>query len=144
MLSDQNEDLDKDIDFVAKIIVIGDSGVGKSSLLECYINEKKVINEDVIMAPTLGVEFYTTFIDSYDKYFKIIVWDTAGQERFRALTRSYYRGAFGAIICFSITDRESFDNISKYIDEIKDMDDINQSEIGMYTQCTCRHFFGQR
>ncbi|XWS59604.1 hypothetical protein CRYUN_Cryun08bG0136400 [Craigia yunnanensis] len=94
-------------DLSFKILLIGDSGVGKSSLLVSFISASA---ED--LAPTIGVDFKIKLLTVGGKKLKLTIWDTAGQERFRTLTSSYYRGAQGIILVYDVTRRETFTNLS--------------------------------
>ncbi|CAN7036998.1 hypothetical protein F2Q70_00006784 [Brassica cretica] len=93
-------------DLSFKILLIGDSGVGKSSLLVSFISTSV---ED--LAPTIGVDFKIKQLTVGGKRLKLTIWDTAGQERFRTLTSSYYRGAQGIILVYDVTRRETFTNL---------------------------------
>eukprot|EP00262_Sarcandra_glabra_P017624 TRINITY_DN6083_c0_g1_i1.p1 TRINITY_DN6083_c0_g1~~TRINITY_DN6083_c0_g1_i1.p1 ORF type:complete len:234 (-),score=39.66 TRINITY_DN6083_c0_g1_i1:121-762(-) len=95
-------------DFSFKILLIGDSGVGKSSLLVSFISN---VADD--LAPTIGVDFKIKLLTVGGKKLKLTIWDTAGQERFRTLTTSYYRGAQGIILVYDVTRRETFTNLSE-------------------------------
>ncbi|XP_016480269.1 ras-related protein RABC2a [Nicotiana tabacum] len=94
-------------DLSFKILLIGDSGVGKSSLLVSFIS-----NAVDDLAPTIGVDFKIKTLTVGGKRLKLTIWDTAGQERFRTLTSSYYRGAQGIILVYDVTRRETFTNLS--------------------------------
>ncbi|XP_057499465.1 ras-related protein RABC2a-like isoform X1 [Actinidia eriantha] len=94
-------------DLSFKILLIGDSGVGKSSLLVSFISNSV---EDI--APTIGVDFKIKHLTVGRKRLKLTIWDTAGQEKFRTLTSSYYRGAQGVILVYDVTRRETFTNLS--------------------------------
>ncbi|GMN39255.1 hypothetical protein TIFTF001_008498 [Ficus carica] len=94
-------------DLSFKILLIGDSGVGKSSLLVSFISAST--ND---LAPTIGVDFKIKLLTVGGKKLKLTIWDTAGQERFRTLTSSYYRGAQGIILVYDVTRRETFTNLS--------------------------------
>ncbi|KAM6593112.1 hypothetical protein CsatA_000815 [Cannabis sativa] len=94
-------------DLSFKILLIGDSGVGKSSLLVSFIS-----NTSDNLAPTIGVDFKIKLLTVDGKKLKLTIWDTAGQERFRTLTSSYYRGAQGIILVYDVTRRETFTNLS--------------------------------
>ncbi|KAH0634728.1 hypothetical protein KY290_035911 [Solanum tuberosum] len=94
-------------DLSFKILLIGDSGVGKSSLLVSFIS-----NAVDDLAPTIGVDFKIKTLSVSGKKLKLTIWDTAGQERFRTLTSSYYRGAQGIILVYDVTRRETFTNLS--------------------------------
>jgi Ras-related protein Rab-1A len=103
-----------DYDYLFKILLIGDSGVGKSCILLRFIEDS--YSEAFIS--TIGVDFKIKTIELDGKIIKLQIWDTAGQERFRTITSSYYRGAHGIIIVFDLTDSESYHNIQQWIDEI--------------------------
>ncbi|KAL1545805.1 Ras-related protein RABC2a [Salvia divinorum] len=90
-----------------KILLIGDSAVGKSSLLVSFISN--VVDD---LSPTVGVDFKIKFLNVGGKKLKLTIWDTAGQERFRTLTSSYYRGAHGIILVYDVTRRDTFTNLS--------------------------------
>ena len=92
-------------DHLVKILLVGDSGVGKSSLLARFISDS--FDEQ---GPTVGVDFKLKHVDVDGTRLKLTVWDTAGQERFRTLTSSYYRGAHGVVFVYDVTSRESFEN----------------------------------
>lgn len=94
-------------DLSFKILLIGDSGVGKSCLLVSFIS-----NAVGDLAPTIGVDFKIKTLTVSGKRLKLTIWDTAGQERFRTLTSSYYRGAQGIILVYDVTRRETFTNLS--------------------------------
>ncbi|KAJ8759134.1 hypothetical protein K2173_004141 [Erythroxylum novogranatense] len=94
-------------DYSFKILLIGDSGVGKSTLLLSFIS-----NSVHDLTPTIGVDFKVKMLNVEDKKLKLTIWDTAGQERFGILTSSYYRGAHGIILVYDVTRRESFLNLS--------------------------------
>ncbi|KAJ1737955.1 SF3a splicing factor complex subunit [Coemansia sp. Benny D160-2] len=103
--------------YVAKLIIIGDMGCGKSSLLrqftEATFSEKT--------NHTIGVEFGTRIVEVQGERIKIQAWDTAGQERFRSVTRSYYRGSIGTIFVYDITNRESFENLDKWMGDARQL-----------------------
>ncbi|TVU30492.1 hypothetical protein EJB05_22119 [Eragrostis curvula] len=97
-----------------KILLIGDSAVGKSSLLVSFVAAAQ-LDDDI--APTIGVDFKIKFLTVGGKKLKLTIWDTAGQERFRTITSSYYRGAQGIILAvlevYDVTKRESFTNLAE-------------------------------
>ena len=101
-------------DFLFKLLLIGDSGVGKSCLLLRFADD--TYTESYIS--TIGVDFKIRTIQLDGKTIKLQVWDTAGQERFRTITSSYYRGAHGIIVVFDVTDQESFNNVKQWLQEI--------------------------
>ena len=97
--------------------MIGDPGVGKSNLLLRYAKNKFKFN----CQSTIGLE-YTTMSMKFDDgvYVKAQIWDTAGQERYRAITNSYYRNAAGALMVYDTTNPISFENIQKWLQELRD------------------------
>jgi Ras-related protein Rab-1A len=97
-----------------KLLLIGDSGVGKSSLLHRFADD---IYTDSYIS-TIGVDFKIKTMSVGDKMVKLQIWDTAGQERFRNITSSYYRGAQGIIVVYDITDVDSFNNVKQWLSEI--------------------------
>lgn len=109
------------MDYVFKIVVIGDSAVGKSQLLTRFSkNEFKTDNR-----ATVGVEFQTKSILIDKKHVKAQIWDTAGQERYRAITTAYYRGALGALIVYDITKADSFEHVNRWLDQLRAHADPN-------------------
>ena len=99
-----------DIEYLFKIIIIGDAGVGKSNILIRYTkNEFDASNK-----PTIGIEFSSKTIDIGGKKVKLQIWDTAGQERYRAVAKQYYKGAAGVMIVYDITKRNTFENLTTY------------------------------
>eukprot|EP01105_Mastigella_eilhardi_P020045 TRINITY_DN4750_c0_g1_i1.p1 TRINITY_DN4750_c0_g1~~TRINITY_DN4750_c0_g1_i1.p1 ORF type:complete len:248 (-),score=43.96 TRINITY_DN4750_c0_g1_i1:123-866(-) len=104
-------------DFLFKFIVIGDANTGKSCLLHRFIEQK--FKRD--STHTIGVEFGAKLVDVGGKTLKLQIWDTAGQERFRSVTRSYYRGAAGALLVYDVTSRESYNHISSWLSDAKSL-----------------------
>ncbi|KAI7998452.1 Ras-related protein RABC2a [Camellia lanceoleosa] len=113
-------------DLSFKILLIGDSGVGKSSLLVSFISNSV---ED--LAPTIGVDFKIKQLTVGGKRLKLTIWDTAGQEKFRTLTSSYYRGAQGIVLVYDVTRRETFTNLSDVWAKEVDLYSTNQDCIKM-------------
>jgi Ras-related protein Rab-2A len=101
--------------YTFKYIVIGDSGVGKSCLLLQFTDKRFEAMHDL----TIGVEFGARVIQLNDQEVKLQIWDTAGQESFRSITRSYYRGACGALLVFDVTNRESFEHLQGWLDDAR-------------------------
>ena len=101
-------------DYLFKLLLIGDSGVGKSSLLLRFSDD----TYETTSNSTIGVDFKIKTVNLDGRVAKLQIWDTAGQERFRTITSSYYRGAHGIIVVYDVTDAESFDNVRKWLNEI--------------------------
>mmetsp|Transcript_28845 Transcript_28845/g.40617 ORF Transcript_28845/g.40617 Transcript_28845/m.40617 type:complete len:211 (-) Transcript_28845:568-1200(-) len=102
-------------DFLFKILVVGESAVGKSSLLLRFADD--TFTEEFIT--TIGVDFKFRTLKIDDSIVKLQIWDTAGQERFRTLTSAYYRGANGVMLAFDVTDLNSFKTVEKWISDIR-------------------------
>ena len=107
---------DATYDYLFKVVLIGDSGVGKSNLLSRFTRNEFSLESK----STIGVEFATRSITVDGKVLKAQCWDTAGQERFRAITSAYYRGAVGAILVFDLSKRATFDNVSRWLSELRE------------------------
>merc|ERR1712167_536481 len=105
----------REYDYLFKLLLIGDSGVGKSCLLLRFADD--TYQESYIS--TIGVDFKIRTIQLEGKTIKLQIWDTAGQERFRTITSSYYRGAHGIIVVYDITDADSFSNVKQWLEEIQ-------------------------
>lgn len=103
-----------DYDYLYKVLLVGDSGVGKSSIMLQYVENQFI--ETFIS--TIGVDFKMRVITVAGHKIKLQIWDTAGQERFRTITTAYYRGAHGILIVYDVTNRVSFDNVSRWQKEI--------------------------
>ena len=101
-------------DFVGKIVVIGESSVGKTNILSRYC--KNEFNKDVKM--TIGVEFFTKIVSIDGKTIKFQIWDTAGQERYKSITKSFFTSTSAAIIVFDIADKQSFNKVDFWINEV--------------------------
>ncbi|KAJ8460855.1 hypothetical protein OPV22_033781 [Ensete ventricosum] len=106
--------MNPEYDYLFKLLLIGDSGVGKSCLLLRFADDSYI--ESYIS--TIGVDFKIRTVDQDGKTIKLQIWDTAGQERFRTITSSYYRGAHGIIVVYDVTDQESFNNVKQWLNEI--------------------------
>ncbi|KAG2296062.1 hypothetical protein Bca52824_042731 [Brassica carinata] len=104
-------------EYLFKIVIIGDSAVGKSNLLTRYARNEFNPNSKA----TIGVEFQTQSMVIDGKEVKAQIWDTAGQERFRAVTSAYYRGAVGALVVYDITRSSTFENVGRWLDELNSM-----------------------
>lgn len=112
---------DDDYDYLFKVVLIGDSGVGKSNLLSRFTRNEFSLES----RSTIGVEFATRSIQVDGKTIKAQIWDTAGQERYRAITSAYYRGAVGALLVYDITKLTSFENVERWLKELRDHADAN-------------------
>ncbi|KAK9227766.1 hypothetical protein WN943_012822 [Citrus x changshan-huyou] len=112
---------DRAEDYLFKVVLIGDSAVGKSNLLARFARDEFYPNSK----STIGVEFQTQKMDINGKEVKAQIWDTAGQERFRAVTSAYYRGAVGALLVYDISRRQTFDSIGRWLNELHTHSDMN-------------------
>lgn len=108
-----------DYDYLYKIVLVGDSGVGKSNLLTRFTKNEFNYKSST----TIGVEFSTRTVEVQNKKIKAQVWDTAGQERFRAITNAFYRGAVGALLVYDITKHESYTNVENWLKELREHGD---------------------
>lgn len=123
---------DKDhYDHLFKIVLIGDSTVGKSNLLLRYTKDQFKVNSQA----TIGVEFATKSIKMDDCFVRAQIWDTAGQERYRAITNAYYRNAVGALLVYDITKRNTYENINKWYSELKDHADSSIKVLLVGNKC---------
>ncbi|CAF2116329.1 unnamed protein product [Brassica oleracea] len=113
--------LDNEYDYLFKIVLIGDSGVGKSNILSRFTRNEFCLESK----STIGVEFATRTLQVEGKTVKAQIWDTAGQERYRAITSAYYRGAVGALLVYDITKRQTFENVLRWLHELRDHADSN-------------------
>ncbi|KAI9096366.1 hypothetical protein K1719_026085 [Acacia pycnantha] len=112
---------DDEYDYLFKVVLIGDSGVGKSNLLSRFTKNEFSLQSK----STIGVEFATRSIRIDNKVVKAQVWDTAGQERYRAITSAYYRGAIGALLVYDVTRHGTFENVGRWLKEMRDHSDAN-------------------
>ena len=108
-------------DFLLKIVLIGESGVGKTNLLSRFSRDEFNPNSKT----TIGVEFATKTLKVDDKNVKVQIWDTAGQERYRAITSAYYRGAVGAMLLYDITSSLTFASLERWLKELRENADPN-------------------
>mmetsp|Transcript_27193 Transcript_27193/g.38302 ORF Transcript_27193/g.38302 Transcript_27193/m.38302 type:complete len:203 (+) Transcript_27193:83-691(+) len=120
-----------DHDYFFKILLIGDSGVGKSCLLLRFADDSWTETH----ISTIGVDFKIKTLNIDGKTVKLQIWDTAGQERFRTITRSYYRGAHGVMLAFDVTDGNSFQTVGKWIYDIKKYSTDTTPVILVGTKC---------
>jgi len=115
-------------DYLIKLLLIGDSGVGKSCLLLRFSDDSFTPS----FITTIGIDFKIRTIELEGKRIKLQIWDTAGQERFRTITTAYYRGAMGILLVYDVTDEKSFNNIRNWIRNIEQhaTESVNKILIG--------------
>jgi len=118
-------------DYLYKLLIIGDSGVGKSCLLLRFSDN--IFTDSFIS--TIGVDFKIRTIEVGNSRVRLQIWDTAGQERFRTITSSYYRGAHGIIVVYDITEQKSFNNITKWLKEIDTFAGQNVQKLLVGNKC---------
>ncbi|KAL9241364.1 hypothetical protein vseg_015484 [Gypsophila vaccaria] len=109
------------VEYVFKVVLIGDSAVGKSQILARFARDDFSLDSKA----TIGVEFQTRTLLIHHKSVKAQIWDTAGQERYRAVTSAYYRGALGALLVYDITKRPTFEHIPRWLQELRAHADNN-------------------
>jgi small GTP-binding protein len=105
---------EKSYDYLFKLILVGDSGAGKSCL-HLRFNDDTWTSSYIT---TIGVEFKTKIVEMEDKKLKLQIWDTAGQERFKTISKAYYKSVHGVLFVYDLTQIESFNNLTKWIEEI--------------------------
>ena len=108
-------------DYLFKIVLVGESGVGKTNLLSRFSRNEFNLESKA----TIGVEFDTKRIEHEGEIIKAQIWDTAGQERFRAITSAYYKGAMGALLVYDISKRTSFTMLDRWLNEIKSHTEVD-------------------
>jgi Ras-related protein Rab-8A len=115
-------------DYLIKLLLIGDSGVGKSCLLLRFSDDSFTPS----FITTIGIDFKIRTIELEGKRIKLQIWDTAGQERFRTITTAYYRGAMGILLVYDVTDEKSFANIRNWIRNIEQhaTENVNKMLVG--------------
>lgn len=118
-------------DMQIKLLMIGDSGVGKTCLLLRYAND----SFSPTFITTIGIDFKIKNIQLDGKRIKLQIWDTAGQERFRTITTSYFRGAQGILLVYDVTDRNSFISIRNWVAQIQMHADVNVNKILIGNKC---------
>ena len=107
--------VEEEYDFIFKVLLLGNSDVGKSSLLLRYVDS--VWNDAFV--PTIGVDFKVKTLTINEKKVKMQIWDTAGQERFRTVVATYFRGAHGILLLYDVTNKDSFKNLENWLIEIE-------------------------
>lgn len=120
-----------DYDLTVKTILIGDSSVGKSSLLYRYTDN----DWNPYYIATIGVDFKVTTMERNNKVIKLQLWDTAGQERFRSITQSYYKGAHAVALVFDVNDRESFESLRVWINDVHNFGTANVPVVLLGNKC---------
>ncbi|CAH8313100.1 unnamed protein product [Eruca vesicaria subsp. sativa] len=117
-----------DYDYLIKLLLIGDSGVGKSCLLLRFSDDTFTTS----FITTIGIDFKIRTVELDGKRIKLQIWDTAGQERFRTITTAYYRGAMGILLVYDVTDESSFNNIRNWMKNIEQhaSDNVNKILVG--------------
>ncbi|KAI4372773.1 hypothetical protein MLD38_010966 [Melastoma candidum] len=130
-MSSSDDDDSTGEEYLFKVVIIGDSAVGKSNLLSRYARNEFNPNSKA----TIGVEFQTQSLYIDRKEVKAQIWDTAGQERFRAVTSAYYRGAVGALLVYDISRRTTFESIGRWLDELNTHCDTTVSRMLVGNKC---------
>lgn len=111
----QKDAADQNFDYMFKLLIIGNSGVGKTSFLFRYADDSFTS----AFVSTVGIDFKVKTVFRRDKRVKLQIWDTAGQERYRTITTAYYRGAMGFLLMYDITNEESFNAVQDWLFQIK-------------------------
>lgn len=124
---------DRGYDITAKILVVGDVGVGKTNTILRY--HDGVFHSETLS--TLGVDFRFKDVVVDGKRVRLQIWDTAGQEKYKTITRSYYSGAMGIILVYSVTDRSSFLSVASWMDELKEKANVNATIVLVSNKNDC-------
>ena len=122
---------DEEYDMIFKVVLIGDSGVGKTNILSRYVRDDFSIETK----STVGVEFGSKVLKVNNTSIKIQIWDTAGQEQYKSITKAYYKGARGAFVVYDITRKETFSSVEKWVDELKNNGDEGVCIILLGNKC---------
>lgn len=118
---------------MVKLVIIGDSAVGKTNILLRFVNDQYKISH----ITTIGVDYKVKIIPIDGINIKMQIWDTAGQERFKTITETYYKGSAGIVFVYSVTDRKTFTNISSWIKQVNETQPENISKIIVANKCDC-------
>ena len=129
---------DEEYDYLFKVVLIGESGVGKSNLLSRFTRNEFCLESK----STIGVEFATRSIQVDGKTIKAQIWDTAGQERYRAITSAYYRGAVGALLVYDISKHQTYEKVERWLKELRDHADANIIIMLVGNKSDLRHLRG--
>ena len=113
--------LPDEYDYLFKLIIVGDTNVGKTNIMSKYIKDQF----NITSKSTIGVEFGTKILKIDNKKVKAQIWDTAGQERYKSITSAYYKGAKGAFIVYDITNKSTFESVDKWIKDLNSYGDKN-------------------
>jgi small GTP-binding protein len=111
-----------------KLLLLGDTSVGKSSFINRYF--KNFFQEEFLS--TIGLDSQNKIIKIFNDKYKLTIWDTAGQERFRSITRNYYKNADGVFLIYDVNDSENYDNITKWVNDIKENNTAVDNKITIY------------
>ena len=122
---------EENFDILYKIVIIGDSGVGKSNILSRYVRDEFSIDTKA----TVGVEFGSKIISINNQQIKMQIWDTAGQEKYKSVSSIYYKGAKGALLVYDISRKETFNNLNRWVNEIKNNSDENINILLIGNKC---------
>lgn len=120
-----------DYDMIFKMVLIGDSGVGKSNILNRFMRN----NFDYESKATVGVEFNSKIFEVNKTKIKAQMWDTAGQERYKSITGAYYKGTKGALLIFDLTRKETFESIDRWVQDLKSSADQKVTIILIGNKC---------
>lgn len=122
-------------EYVFKIIIVGESGVGKSCLLRRYADQTFTDN----YINTIGVDFKVRTIESHGRLVKLNIWDSAGQERFRTIVNTYYRGAHGVCVVYDITSEESFEKLDHWLKDVCELAEPDARKLIIGTKLDLSH-----
>jgi len=122
---------DDDFDLHIKLLMLGDTGVGKTCLLLRYAYD----SFSPTFITTIGIDFKIKRVEIDDLLVKLQIWDTAGQERFRTITVSYFKGAHGIVLVYDITDRDTFESIQQWVEQIHEYADANVNVLLVGNKC---------
>ncbi|KAH0791078.1 Ras family protein [Histomonas meleagridis] len=114
-----------------KVVVVGSSGVGKTSMIQRLIEGTFSADKQ----PTIGVEFNTFQVNCDEETIKINIWDTAGQEKFRSISKAYFRNAVGAVLVFSLIDKNSFDDLNGWLNDLHSLASPNAAILVVGNKC---------
>ena len=129
----QKEPTDQNFDYMFKILIIGNSSVGKTSFLFRYADDSFTS----AFVSTVGIDFKVKTVFRQEKRVKLQIWDTAGQERYRTITTAYYRGAMGFLLMYDVTNEESFNSVQDWTTQIKTYSWDNAQVILVGNKCDC-------